>query len=81
MSRDNKTKLYNFTVIFEREDDGGYHVFCPILKGCHAQGETYDEALTNIKDAMELYLESLKIHKEPIPLEDVLIKPLQVAVG
>lgn len=78
MRKTNGHKVYNFTVIFEKEDDGGYHVYCPTLKGCHSQGDSYDEALGNIKDAIDLYLASLKAHKEPIPLEDVLIKPLQV---
>jgi len=35
---------YRFTVIFEKEDEGGYHVFCPALPGCHTQGETPEEA-------------------------------------
>ncbi len=73
-------KMFNYTIIFEREDDGGYHVFCPALKGCHSQGDTYDEALTNIQDAIKLYLESLIAHNEIIPDEDILIKPLRVAV-
>jgi predicted RNase H-like HicB family nuclease len=73
-------KIHNFTVIFEKEDDGGYHVFCPALRGCHTQGDTYDDALKNIRDAIALYIESLKAHKEQIPTEDVLIKPLSIAV-
>lgn len=32
---------YNYTVIIEREADGGYHAFCPALQGCHSQGDTY----------------------------------------
>ena len=67
-------------VLFEREDDGGYHAFCPALKGCHAQGDTYEEASANIEDAVALYIESLKAHKEKIPSEDVTIRPLRVAV-
>jgi len=73
-------KNYNYTIIFEKEDDGGYHVFCPTLKGCHSQGDTYDEALTNIQDAIKLYLDSLIAHNEPIPDEDIMIKPLRVAI-
>ncbi len=60
-------QVYNYTIIFEREDDGGYHVFCPALKGCHSQGNTYDEALFNIQDAMRLFLESLIARNEAIP--------------
>jgi len=73
-------KNFNYTIIFEREDDGGYHAFCPALKGCHSQGDTYDEALTNIQDAIKLYLESLMAHNEIIPEEDIMIKPIRVSV-
>lgn len=72
---------YRYTVILEREPDGGYHVFCPALKGCHSQGDTQDEALKNIEEAASLYLESLRAHGEPIPSEDLLIKPIEVAVS
>ncbi len=53
-----------YTVIFEREPDGGYHAFCPALKGCHSQGDTLEEAQKNIQEAVFLYLESLKAHGE-----------------
>ena len=52
-------KDYTYTVIFEREDDGGYHAFCPALPGCHSQGETIDEALANIREAIDLYIEDM----------------------
>ncbi|MFZ5517471.1 MAG: type II toxin-antitoxin system HicB family antitoxin [Candidatus Zhuqueibacterota bacterium] len=73
-------KMFNYTIIFEREDDGGYHVFCPALKGCHSQGDTYDEALNNIQDAIKLYLESMIAHNENVPEEDILIKSLRIAI-
>jgi predicted RNase H-like HicB family nuclease len=56
-----------FRVLFEQEDDGGFVVTCPSLPGCVSQGDTRPEALANIKEAIELYLESLKAHGEPIP--------------
>ena len=71
---------FNYTVILEREDDGGYHAACPALKGCHTQGDTLDEALANIREAIAVYLESLQAHNEPIPSEDILIKPVEVEV-
>lgn len=71
---------YRFTVILEREEEGGYHAFCPALRGCHTQGNTLDEALANVKEAVEAYLESLKAHGEPPPVEDILIKPVEVAL-
>ncbi len=51
-------RVYNYTVLLEKEDDGGYHAFCPILKGCHSQGDSVEEAIANITEAIELYLES-----------------------
>ena len=71
---------YRYTVILGRESGGGYHAFCPALKGCHSEGDTLDEALANIREAVEAYLESIKAHGDPIPQEDLLIKPLEVAI-
>jgi predicted RNase H-like HicB family nuclease len=42
-----------FKVIMELEKDGGYSVHCPVLKGCHSQGQTVEEALANIKESIE----------------------------
>lgn len=57
----------NFRVIFEPEKEGGYHAYCPTLRGCHSYGETLDEAKKNIAEAIEAYLESLAKHGEEIP--------------
>jgi predicted RNase H-like HicB family nuclease len=54
-------------VILEREAEGGFHVFCPALRGCHSQGDTLDEAVQNMREAMEVYLESLSAHGEKLP--------------
>ena len=48
----------DFEVILEPEDEGGYHVYCPILKGCHSCGDSKEEALKNIREAIGLWLES-----------------------
>jgi predicted RNase H-like HicB family nuclease len=44
-------------IVLEQEEDGTYSVHCPALKGCHSQGETRKEALRNIQEAIQLYLE------------------------
>jgi predicted RNase H-like HicB family nuclease len=72
--------IYHYTMILEREADGGFHAYCPALKGCHSQGDTLDEAIDNMREAIEVYLESVGAHGEPIPREDLLIKPVEVAV-
>ena len=70
---------YTYTVIIEREEAGGYHAFCPALRGCHSQGESYEETVQNIEEAIKLYIESLKAHSEAVPSEDVIIKPFHIA--
>jgi len=51
-------KTLKFTAIIEGDKDG-YYAYCPELKGCQTQGETVDEALANLREAAELYLETL----------------------
>ena len=70
---------HRFTVIFEHVEDGGYHVFCPALAGCHSQGDTLEEATDNIREAIGAYIESLMSHGESVPSEDILINPLEVS--
>jgi len=71
---------YRYTIILDREPDGGYHAHCPVLKGCHSQGDTLDEAVDNMREAIEAYLESVIAHGESIPQEDLLIKPVEIAI-
>ena len=71
---------HRFTVIFEKEAEGGYHVFCPTLPGCHTQSETIEEGVENIREAIGLYIESLVEDGLPIPTEDILIKPIEIPV-
>ena len=56
-----------YTVVFVREEDGGYCVHVPALKGCHTQGDDLPEAITMAKDAIRCYLGSLEKHGEPFP--------------
>jgi predicted RNase H-like HicB family nuclease len=56
-----------FRVTIEPDEDGIFVAQCPALPGCISQGKTYDEAMMNIRDAIQGYLESLKKHGEAIP--------------
>jgi predicted RNase H-like HicB family nuclease len=59
--------VISYTVILERDPDGGYSVWAPDLPGCASQGDTHDEALEAIREAIALYIESLKADGQPIP--------------
>ena len=56
-----------YRVVIEQDEDGVFVADVPSLPGCISQGNTRLEALTNIQEAMEAYLESLIAHNEPIP--------------
>ena len=63
-----------FTVILTPdEEDGGYVVGCPAIPGCISEGDTVEEALINIKEAIEACLETLAARQEPIPHDGVVI--------
>jgi predicted RNase H-like HicB family nuclease len=51
---------YNFTVLIEKDEDGMFVAEVPDLKGCYTQGKTLEEVLENIKEVIELCLESQK---------------------
>jgi antitoxin HicB len=51
----------------EPDPDGGYVISCPSLPGCYSQGDSVDEALANIREAIELVVEDLKARGEEIP--------------
>ncbi len=61
-------KHYNFSIIIE-QDKNGYFVFCPQLQGCYSQGQTYEEAIENIKDAINLHLKDRISSREKLPAE------------
>ena len=57
-----------YKIVLEPDtEDGGYVVHCPALPGCSSQGDTREEAIHNIREAIEAYLESLKMDNLPIP--------------
>jgi predicted RNase H-like HicB family nuclease len=66
-----------FHIVLEKQDEGGYTVYIPELPGCVSQGETEKEAVKNIKEAIELYLEELEASKLAQTLAKVkVIEPL-----
>ena len=56
-----------YRVLIEQDEDGVFVAEVPSLPGCVSQGETRDEALSNVREAIALYLESLEDHGDPVP--------------
>jgi len=70
-----------FNAIIEK-DDYGYFAFVPSLKGCVSQGDTMEEALRNIKEAIELYIETLNQDEiNSLAKQDYLIAPVEIMIA
>ena len=52
-------RIREFTVVILEDESGGYVAIVPELPGCHTQGDSLDEVIKNVKEAIELYLETL----------------------
>jgi len=65
-----------FKVVLEASDEGGYTVYVPSLPGCISEGETIEEALKNIREAIELYLEP--VEEELVIKETALVREIEL---
>lgn len=63
-------KRLNYRILLRKEPEGGYTAIVPSLPGCVTFGDTIEEAIAMAKEAIELYIESLKEHGEEIPTEE-----------
>lgn len=72
---------YKVSVVVEK-DENGYYAYAPELEGCQSQGDTLDEVMSNIKEAVELYLETLTDEERRERLSDeILTASIEVRVA
>lgn len=67
-------KNFHFSIVIE-QDENGWTASCPTLQGCYSQGETYEELMENIKDAIRLHVADRDVDKEEI------LQPEYVSLG
>jgi predicted RNase H-like HicB family nuclease len=75
------SKILEYNVLFTAESEGGYSVIVPDLPGCISQGDTFEEAEANIKEAIELYLEEADpelYHVTPQQNQQQFIRSVQI---
>ena len=65
--------MLSYRVIIEKDEDGILVARVPDLPGCATEGKTRQELIQNVKEAIQAYLEALKQHGEPVPIETVQI--------
>ncbi|MEI7900620.1 MAG: type II toxin-antitoxin system HicB family antitoxin [bacterium] len=60
-------RVLNYRILLKKEPEGGYTVMVPMLPGCVTYGKDVKNSIKMTKEAIELYLETLKAHREYIP--------------
>ncbi len=68
--------MKNYKVVLEEQEEGGFVAYVPTLPGCATQGETRDETMNNIKEAISVYVESLSDRELSLPQ----VEELEVSV-
>ena len=72
---------YRASIVVEK-DDHGYYAYCPDLPGCQTQGDTFEETMSNIREAIELYLETLSEEERKAHLsKEIVTGSVEVNVG
>ena len=61
---------YRFAVVVEKDKEG-YFAYCPELQGCYTQGETYEDVIENVKDAIKLHVEDRLANNEPVTTSEI----------
>ncbi len=74
-----KTRAYK--VIFEPAEEGGYTVYVPSLPGCISEGDTYEEALANVKEAIKGWIEVSEQFGDETPQSDVIVDVVEVSLS
>jgi len=74
------SKILSYKVIFEPAEEGGYAAYAPSLPGCISEGDTYEEALRNIKEAIKGWIDVSMKFGDEIPPSDVIIDTVAVSV-
>lgn len=74
-------ETFTYTVVLDRDPAGGFVATCPALEGVVTEGDTVEEALEMVRDAIRGYLESLRKDGVEIPIErESIVSPIQVAI-
>jgi predicted RNase H-like HicB family nuclease len=74
------SRVLSYKVVFEPAEEGGYTAYVPSLPGCISEGDTYEDAQRNIKEAIQGWIEASKEFGDPIPPSDVIVDTVAVSV-
>jgi len=72
---------YHFKLVIEPCEEGGFFGRCPALDGCFVQGETYEETISELKAAVDAFIEDMLEKGETIPEDEVVVEVYDKAVA
>lgn len=73
-------KLYNYKIIVEECEEGGFYAECPAFPGCHVEADTYEETIREMREAVKNFIQDYKIKNEELPSDNFLITSIQIAL-
>ncbi|HEC61482.1 hypothetical protein LCGC14_2220270 [marine sediment metagenome] len=71
---------YTFKIVIEDCEEGGYYAECPAFQGCHVEGGTYEETISEIRQVISGFIEEYKKSGEEIPIDNYSIASVRVPV-
>ncbi|MCC7202361.1 MAG: type II toxin-antitoxin system HicB family antitoxin [Nitrospirae bacterium] len=75
-----QSKQYQFTIIIEPCEEGGYFARCPAFPGCHVEGDNYEDTLHEMRATIQSFIEDYIKNGESIPDDEVTVTSLKIAV-
>ena len=73
-------KLYNYKVVVEECEEGGFYAECPAFPGCHVEGGTYEETMKEMKEAVRAFIDDNLLRNEELPSDNFLVTSVQISV-
>ncbi len=73
-------KIYNYKVVVEECEEGGFYAECPAFPGCHVEGDTYEETIKEMREAVKAFITDYKEKNEELPTDNFLVTSVQISV-
>lgn len=72
--------LYNYKVVIEESEEGGFYAECPAFPGCHVEGDTYEETIREMREAITAFVQDYKSRNERLPSDNFAVTSVQVGI-
>lgn len=73
-------KICNYKIVIEECEEGGFYAECPAFPGCHVEGETFEETMQEMKQALRVFIDDYIERKEDLPSDKFIVTSIQVTV-